>query len=383
MDDINDILHKFDIDDIIKYYIIKLKNLNGFNLNINLIENTKLISYLDIISDYNKIILIYDIEFFNILYTDEYNNKYLHTKKLSLNDNEYYYNTIRELGGLVFIKSNNNLWYYIGDFLFTFDFPINKKYLCLISNEYSDVTDITRNNMINLENQILLYKKYNLEFFINNINHDNLNDIYKLVKSINNDKIYKNLTNNNIIFFDDKSNDIDKIKNNLKKLYRELVELKFHYYPELINDTAINKIIYDINNLYINDDNIQKRMIKYDDLDIFINIFNRSKKIGKELIDISAIINTSYLKNTYRPIIEKYFDIAFYNPFSRLLCNGAKLETTYNCVLNKLDSNIFLFNSSSKYNLSNIIDLSRAHNPTVDAYMTLIVCFYIIKKLNN
>jgi len=381
MDDINDILHNFDIDDLIKYYIIKLKNLNGFNLNLNLIENTKLISYLDIISDYNKIILVYDIEFFNILYTDE--NKYLHVKKLSFNDNEYYYNTIRELGGLIFIKSNNNLWYYIGDFLFTFDFPVDKKYICLISNDYSDVTDITRNNMINLENQILLYKKYNLDYFINNINQDNIHDIYKLVKSINNDIIYKNLTNDKIIFFDDNNNNIDKIKNYLKKLYKELVELKHQYYPDLINDTTINKIIYDINNLYINDKNIQNRMINYDDLDIFINIFNKSKKIGKELIDISAIINTSFLKNIHKPIIDKYFDIAFYNPFSRLLCNGAKLETTYNCVLNKLDSDIFSFNSSSKFNLSNIVDLTRAHNPTVDAYMTLIVCFYIIKKLKN
>ena len=405
MEDINDILNLLDIDDIIKYYIIKFINLNGFKKNIKKITNTKLNQYLDFIADTNNIILTYDIEFYSQLYRSKTNYNHFHLNKLLYIENESSIKTIRELGGLILIRSKyikNSIehnkttnWYYIGEFIFKFNFPVKDiDLLQAIYADYSDVSDKTRNLMIEIENKIIFYKKYNIEKYIDkNYNIlENLDAIYNDIYNLSNDidfKIY--IINNNILtYLLDKSNynnnNIDKLRSYLNKLYKILYNIKYYNYRKLFNKKSnmsvtpsIKNLIEELNLLYINDINVKNNIIKYDDLNIFINIFNNSKNIGKEYNDIDAIINTCYLNNITIPSSYKYFDISFYNQISRFGCNSAKLELTYKCILSKFDK--YDLNLDNHSSLLNIINLDKAHNPKVDALMTFIIAIYIIKTL--
>ena len=394
MNDINELLNKLDIEDIIKYYVIKLINLKGFNKNILMISNRKLNNYLDYIADTNNIILCYDIEFYNQLYNINKQYEHYHMNKLLYIENKYSIKTIRELGGLIFIKSkynNNNInWYYIGDFIFKFNLPSDIINLQPIYTDYSDVSDETREKMNKIEEKILLYKKYDIEYYI--INQDkiieNYDKIYENVKKLSEDDDFKifNTINDIMIYLLEKNNykdsNIEKIRSNINKLYKHLYNIRFYYYSLIFKEKPdIINLIKKINNLYINYKYIKNNLIDYNNLKIFINIFNKSKNIGKEYNDIDAIINTCYLNKIKIPSSYKYFDISFFNKISKFGCNSAKLELTYNCIINKFDKyDLYINNDISLYN---IINLDKAHNPKVDALMTLVISIYIIKILLN
>jgi hypothetical protein len=66
-------------------------------------------------------------------------------------------------------------------------------------------------------------------------------------------------------------------------------------------------------------------------------------------------------------------DIAEWNPRSRRMCGTAKLEGTFDCITPYVDDR-----GTKRRRLRDILPLDKAHDPTTDASMTLLVAIYIV-----
>jgi hypothetical protein len=387
------ILGLSEINDIAKYNIMKFTNLPGFILNITEITNENIIKYLNLIVDWSNIIISYDIEFYHFVINKNNTNYYNYFKDEHINKDFKCIKTVREIGGFLFIKTyENNVikWFYIGKFYNYYKQPpINNDYLLAPYSIYSTVEEKSLENMIKLENSIFFNTReyipnYSLQIIIdNNITEPSI--VIELIKKITTDldylMFYNEIPENHNFLLDEKNYD-DKniIIKYLKKMNSELRNLKFYMYPHNLNKKSFRKkLIYELKNVYFNDELIKNNSIDINELINFNTIMNYSKIIGKELTDVQAIINTSFLTNTNIPDNFQYFDISFFNQISRTQYGSATLEITYKNIIKLLDNDDIKF--TQKISLFDIIDINKSHNPQTDALMTFIIAIYIIKKL--
>ena len=356
----------------------------GFVQNLIEITNKDFNNALNLITDKN-IILSYDIEFYHSLIDDKDKNyQYFHLN--NINDLKYIL-TIRELGGLMFIKNNN--WFFIGYFLNIFK-PLNNLNYIPILSEFSSCTDKTIKKMKEIEEFILFNKKkyYNdlsIELIIEKkiINHK---IIIKFIENLQKDKDYINLYNYvNKIDFNyllDENNYYNHniIIQKLKHLLNHLKELNFLLYPSLLSQQSkLHPFIKKLSKIYFNDDIIKTSLIN--NISTFNEIINVSCCIGKDTKDIQAIYNLSYQLKNKIPVSITSFDISIYNQISRLNFHSAKLETTYNNIYEKINKNdSFMLNN--KISLFDIINLDKPHNPINDSFMAFVIGLYMIVKLN-
>jgi hypothetical protein len=106
--------------------------------------------------------------------------------------------------------------------------------------------------------------------------------------------------------------------------------------------------------------------------------FNQSIVVVKGKFDLEAIQNMCKIHGyDYKPPMAIY-DIADWNSKSRRKCKTAKLEGTYDCISHSLKDRI-----NERYRLRDILPMHRAHEPTTDASMTLLVALYIIASKNK
>lgn len=120
---------------------------------------------------------------------------------------------------------------------------------------------------------------------------------------------------------------------------------------------------------YQEDSNIKNSHKSPSWLKTFIKVYSESLIIVKGPSDIEALQNAcKFHKIEYKKPLAIY-DIADWNPMSHKICGSAKLEKTYECIRPKL-------NNENKQ-LDKILPKGEAHDPTVDASMTLIIAVYI------
>jgi hypothetical protein len=101
----------------------------------------------------------------------------------------------------------------------------------------------------------------------------------------------------------------------------------------------------------------------------FMKHYSESMIIVKGTGDIDALKNAAQFYGfQYTPPLE-ITDIAIWNPQSRKRCGTAKLAGTFDCIKHKLDS-------ETKH-LADHLPLEKAHDPSTDASMTLLVALYI------
>jgi hypothetical protein len=123
---------------------------------------------------------------------------------------------------------------------------------------------------------------------------------------------------------------------------------------------------------YVDDANIKAHHKPPSWYKIFMKHYAESTIVVKGTGDIEALKNASvmYGFEYLEPI--NVVDIALWNPQSRKKCGTAKLEGTYLCIRKHLDK-------ETKH-IENFLPLEKAHDPTTDASMTLIVALYIQSK---
>jgi len=121
--------------------------------------------------------------------------------------------------------------------------------------------------------------------------------------------------------------------------------------------------------IYANDTNIKAHHKPPSWYSTFMKHYSESVIVVKGTGDIDALKNAAAMYGfEYRDPVS-VIDIADWNPQSRRKCGTAKLEGTYECIKKQLDV-------ETKH-LAQYLPLEKAHDPTTDASMTLIVALYI------
>jgi hypothetical protein len=130
--------------------------------------------------------------------------------------------------------------------------------------------------------------------------------------------------------------------------------------------------------LYKSDPNIANNHKPPSWIKKFIKAYSESVIIVKGRADIEALQNMCRIHDFdyYEPL--DVVDIALWNPKSRKMCGTAKLEGTYDCITPYVDDR-----GTKRRRLRDILPLERAHDPTTDASMTLLVAIYIVASLKK
>lgn len=157
--------------------------------------------------------------------------------------------------------------------------------------------------------------------------------------------------------------------------YQSLLQLEWHksFLKSLPEDQQ--SILKDSLKIYNGDSHIKKNHKPPSWIKKFLEVYSKSLVIVKGKYDLESLENMCRIHGyTYtRPA--GIYDIANWNLKSRKKCGTAKLEGTYDCITAELDDEI-----NPRQRLRNILPLDRAHEPTTDASMTLLVALYIVSR---
>lgn len=155
--------------------------------------------------------------------------------------------------------------------------------------------------------------------------------------------------------------------------YQSLLQLEWHksFLKSLPNEQ--HSILKESLKLYNSDDHIKKNHKSASWIKGFLEVYSESMAIVKGEFDMYAIENMCRIHGYEYKRPSEFFDIALWNTQSRKKCRTAKLEGTYHCIAKQIDDRI-----SPRYRLRDILPMHRAHEPTTDASMTLLVAIYIV-----
>jgi len=121
--------------------------------------------------------------------------------------------------------------------------------------------------------------------------------------------------------------------------------------------------------VYNNDENILKHKQSPLWYSKFMKLYSESLIIVKGNGDIDALKNASNIYGFDYKNPLGVVDIADWNEESKMLCDTAKLAGTFDCIKKYLDEQSKL--------LADFLPLEKAHDPSTDASMTLLVALYI------
>jgi hypothetical protein len=157
--------------------------------------------------------------------------------------------------------------------------------------------------------------------------------------------------------------------------YQSLLQIEWHrsFLSSLPNEQHV--LLKDSLKIYNSDDHIKKNHKPPSWIKQFMEVYSKSFVIVKGTSDIEALENMCRIhKYEYKPPAGVY-DVAEWNLQSRKRCRTAKLEGTYDCIKKDVDDRL-----SNGKRLRDILPMERAHEPTTDASMTLLVALYIISS---
>jgi hypothetical protein len=121
--------------------------------------------------------------------------------------------------------------------------------------------------------------------------------------------------------------------------------------------------------IYNSDPNIKEHHQDFSWYNKFMDIYSQSLIIVKGTGDIDALKNASEIfKFNYKNPLE-VIDIADWNEDSRKICSTAKLAGTFDCIKKDLNEEI--------KTIADFLPLEKAHDPSTDASMTLLVALFI------
>jgi len=160
--------------------------------------------------------------------------------------------------------------------------------------------------------------------------------------------------------------------------YQSLLQLEWSksFLKTLPNEQ--HTILKDSLKIYNSDAHIKKNHKPPAWIKQFLEVYSKSLVVVKGQFDLYSLDNMCRIHGyTYKPPAGVY-DIAEWNLQSRKRCGTAKLEGTYDCISRNIKDRI-----NDRYRLRDILPMDRAHEPTTDASMTLLVALYIIASKNK
>ena len=154
---------------------------------------------------------------------------------------------------------------------------------------------------------------------------------------------------------------LDEIEQNLGVPWGEA------FYSKL--NSSAQKLYNEGMKLYHEDTNIKKHQKSPEWYNKFMEKYSKCLIIVKGIGDMHALENASKLYNFEYKEPPEIVDIAEWNEESKKLCQTAKLAGTFDCIKRYLDEDI--------KNLADFLPLEKAHDPSTDASMTLLIALYI------
>jgi hypothetical protein len=162
--------------------------------------------------------------------------------------------------------------------------------------------------------------------------------------------------------------------NKLNKLETKLeLPLGESFYSELEYDEQ--EIWKEALETYNSDPNIKEHHQSSSWINKFMKVYEKSLVIVKGSSDIESIQNLCSIKKYKYSLPAQLIDIANWNIESSRLCGSAKLEDSFNCIQSKL--------SPAIKKLASKLPIGKAHNPSSDAAMTLVIAMYILENKNT
>jgi hypothetical protein len=340
----------------------------------------------------------------NVL-TDAFNNIINYQKILIAFDVEFQQSSdlvyIREFGAVVFIKDDNENWFYIGNILLNFRhlsyYDINLLSCKYIQSTYATVSYETKIKMKEIDNF------FNVDTILDPLYLDiNMNTFIRVSKQIDtNYLINKYLTKNKkkdmIMYKIDELYELYKlsktdnaiyIKKELDYLKRILKDVTFQIYGKDLKGVYLKNFKKQWS-LYLSDKLVKQRTLNKNGehmfLTQFIELINKTYFVVKGKMDIYALRNTSKLifnKRSFHIEFPSYYDIEIFNALSKKLYGNARLETTYDGVIN---TTVYKKHADKLFN-EIFRELNKdigAHNPMVDSLYTIIVALVMNMGLDN
>lgn len=124
--------------------------------------------------------------------------------------------------------------------------------------------------------------------------------------------------------------------------------------------------------LYETDTNIKKHHKPSSWYKAFLKLYSESMIVVKGTGDIDALKNAAAYYDMKYEDPKDVVDIAIWNPKSSKKCGTAKLAGTFDCVKRELDE--------ETKELADHLPLEKAHDPSTDASMTLLIALYIVSR---
>ena len=156
-------------------------------------------------------------------------------------------------------------------------------------------------------------------------------------------------------------------------IYQSHLQLEWHKAYEGTLPASQQHILKESLDLYNSDKHIRDNHKPPSWLKKFLKAYSESVIVVKGQSDIEALQNMCRIHEYeyFNPI--DVVDIAEWNPRSRRMCGTAKLEGTFDCITPYVDDR-----GTKRRRLRDILPLDKAHDPTTDASMTLLVAIYIV-----
>ena len=301
---------------------------NDESLSFITIDDDKLIASLNNINHYRTITICMDAEFQTTLVGE--NSNYIAYENFFGNQAARF---PRELGMLIFLKDNENIWYYIGHIFINFNSLTNYGFdeidTRLVESKFSTVTERTFQNMEDNE------QVFKLDTLLDDLLNENL---FKNERRFNStvdeiiDELQNNFIFNNFLRNDSKQNIINKlyslksksnfreVEKEIKYIKRPLSKVQFEIYGRYLLNELYERFLNN-QNLYWNDRLVKTRLQLIDGKETIF--FNTLAKLSEEAIYlVKGMMDFQALRNMYRLIfntkkekikLENYYDIEFFN----------------------------------------------------------------------
>jgi hypothetical protein len=156
-------------------------------------------------------------------------------------------------------------------------------------------------------------------------------------------------------------------------IYQSHLQLEWHKAYEGTLPPDQQHILKESLDLYNSDKNIRDNHKSPSWIKKFLKSYSESVIVVKGRSDIEALENMCRIHDYEYSDPLDVVDIAEWNPRSRRMCGTAKLKGTFDCITPYVDDR-----GTKKRRLRDILPLDKAHDPTTDASMTLLVAIYIV-----
>lgn len=137
-------------------------------------------------------------------------------------------------------------------------------------------------------------------------------------------------------------------------------------------EDELKELLLEEQQLYLNDPNIKQAHKASSWVKSFVDELADSLVVVKGTYDLVSLENACRFHGYDYKKPKKIIDIATWNDESKKLCRTAKLEGTFDCLQDKLDK--------ETEKMLDFLPLGRAHDPSSDAAMTLIIAIYIASQ---